>query len=88
MPSAFGRYVDSVPCGCSPNVHAPQGTLIRLDSFVCGRLSSFDHFLARGMSLSPQEKRMRMIRQVVIFGIVLPAFLDFTVYRLKTGNFG
>jgi len=40
------------------------------------------------MSLSPQEKRMRMIRQVVIIGIVLPAFLDFTVYRLKTGNFG
>jgi len=40
------------------------------------------------MSLSPQEKRMRMIRQVVIFGIVLPAFLGFTVYRLKTGNFG
>ncbi|WP_179867788.1 hypothetical protein [Rhizobium anhuiense] len=31
-------------------------------------------FLARGMSLSPQEKRMRMIRQVVIFGIVLAAF--------------
>jgi hypothetical protein len=38
--------------------------------------------------VSPQEKRMRMLRQVVIFGIVLAAFLGFAAYRLETGNFG
>lgn len=31
---------------------------------------------------------MRIIRQIVIFGIVLIAFLSFAAYRLMTGNFG
>jgi len=39
-------------------------------------------------TLSPQEKRLRVIRQIVIFGIVLIAFLGFAAYRIKTGNFG
>ncbi|APG83100.1 hypothetical protein SAMCFNEI73_Ch0306 [Sinorhizobium americanum] len=38
--------------------------------------------------MSPQEKRLRIVRQVVIFGAVMVAFLIYVTYRLKTGDFG
>ncbi|WP_141514464.1 hypothetical protein [Rhizobium sp. M10] len=35
-----------------------------------------------------KKNACRILRQVVIFGNVLAAFLGFAAYRLKTGNFG
>ncbi len=38
--------------------------------------------------MTPQEKKLRIIRQIAIFGTVLAVFLIYNAYKLKTGHFG